>query len=99
MEKFGIGQGIKRFEDPRLVRGQGRFHGDVPVPGQAHATCDLYPISMPTKIWYEKLSDCARLFVESVFMLFTSFSPFREALKSTKNVQTYGFTTTSALDV
>jgi len=35
--KFGIGQGIKRFEDPRLVRGQGRFHGDVPVPGQAHA--------------------------------------------------------------
>jgi carbon-monoxide dehydrogenase large subunit len=37
MGQFGIGQGIKRFEDPRLVRGQGRFHGDVPVPGQTHA--------------------------------------------------------------
>jgi carbon-monoxide dehydrogenase large subunit len=37
MEKFGIGQGIKRFEDPRLVRGQGRFHDDVDLPGQAHA--------------------------------------------------------------
>jgi carbon-monoxide dehydrogenase large subunit len=37
MEKFGIGQGIKRFEDPRLVRGQGRFHDDVALPGQTHA--------------------------------------------------------------
>ena len=37
MEKFGIGQPIKRFEDPRLVRGQGRFHDDVDLPGQTHA--------------------------------------------------------------
>ena len=37
MEKFGVGQGIKRFEDPRLVRGQGRFHGDVDIPGQTYA--------------------------------------------------------------
>ena len=37
MEKFGIGQSIKRFEDPRLVRGQGRFHEDVTFPAQAHA--------------------------------------------------------------
>jgi carbon-monoxide dehydrogenase large subunit len=37
MGQFGIGQGIKRFEDPRLVRGQGRFHDDVDLPGQAHA--------------------------------------------------------------
>src|SRR6266446_4968156 len=36
MEKFGIGQSIKRFEDPRLVRGEGRFHNDVNLPGQAH---------------------------------------------------------------
>jgi carbon-monoxide dehydrogenase large subunit len=35
--KFGIGQGIKRFEDVRLVRGQGRFHDDVTLPGQVHA--------------------------------------------------------------
>src|SRR5712692_5215033 len=37
MDKFGIGQGIKRFEDPRLVRGEGRFQNDVNLPGQAHA--------------------------------------------------------------
>jgi carbon-monoxide dehydrogenase large subunit len=37
MNKFGIGQGIKRFEDPRLVRGEGRFQNDVNLPGQTHA--------------------------------------------------------------
>jgi len=37
MGQFGIGQPIKRFEDPRLVRGQGRFHDDVALPGQTHA--------------------------------------------------------------
>jgi aerobic carbon-monoxide dehydrogenase large subunit len=37
MGQFGIGQSIKRFEDVRLVRGQGRFHDDVNLPGQAHA--------------------------------------------------------------
>jgi aerobic carbon-monoxide dehydrogenase large subunit len=37
MGEFGIGQPIKRFEDVRLVKGQGRFHDDVNLPGQAHA--------------------------------------------------------------
>src|SRR5437016_11520299 len=37
MGQFGIGQPIKRFEDVRLVRGEGRFHDDVNLPGQAHA--------------------------------------------------------------
>ena len=37
MGPFGIGQAVKRFEDPRLVQGGGRFHGDVNLPGQAHA--------------------------------------------------------------
>jgi carbon-monoxide dehydrogenase large subunit len=37
MGAFGVGQGIKRFEDVRLVRGAGRFHDDVNLPGQAHA--------------------------------------------------------------
>jgi carbon-monoxide dehydrogenase large subunit len=34
---FGIGQAVKRFEDPRLVRGGGRFLGDLDLPGQLHA--------------------------------------------------------------
>ena len=37
MSKFGIGQSVSRFEDPRLVRGEGRFHNDVNLPGQTHA--------------------------------------------------------------
>jgi aerobic carbon-monoxide dehydrogenase large subunit len=37
MGPFGIGQGIKRFEDVRLVRGEGRFQNDVNLPGQTQA--------------------------------------------------------------
>ena len=36
MSKYGIGQPVARFEDPRLLRGQGRFINDVNIPGQAH---------------------------------------------------------------
>ena len=35
--KFGIGQAVSRFEDPRLLRGFGRYQDDLSVPGQAHA--------------------------------------------------------------
>ena len=34
MGEFGIGQAVKRFEDGRLLRGQGRFHEDVNLAGQ-----------------------------------------------------------------
>jgi aerobic carbon-monoxide dehydrogenase large subunit len=34
--EFGIGQAVPRFEDPRLVRGEGRYVGDVMMPGMAH---------------------------------------------------------------
>ena len=37
MAKFGIGQSVSRFEDPRLLRGKGCFVDDVNQPGQAHA--------------------------------------------------------------
>jgi carbon-monoxide dehydrogenase large subunit len=37
MGEFGIGQPVARLEDPRLLRGQGRFVNDFNVPGQAHA--------------------------------------------------------------
>ena len=33
MGEFGIGQAVPRFEDPRLVRGEGRYVGDVALPG------------------------------------------------------------------
>jgi carbon-monoxide dehydrogenase large subunit len=37
MAKYGIGQPVLRFEDPRLLRGEGRFIDDVNLPGQAYA--------------------------------------------------------------
>jgi carbon-monoxide dehydrogenase large subunit len=37
MSKFGIGQSVSRFEDPRLLRGRGRFVDDINLPGQAYA--------------------------------------------------------------
>src|SRR5262247_2500768 len=37
MGEFGVGQSVTRFEDPRLLRGGGRFINDVTLPGQAHA--------------------------------------------------------------
>jgi len=35
-QQFGIGQPVQRFEDPRLLRGEGRFINDFNLPGQAH---------------------------------------------------------------
>jgi len=35
--EFGIGQAVTRFEDPRFLRGEGRFVHDVSLPGQLHA--------------------------------------------------------------
>ncbi|HZR70144.1 MAG TPA: xanthine dehydrogenase family protein molybdopterin-binding subunit [Burkholderiales bacterium] len=37
MGQFGIGQSVTRFEDPRLLRGEGRFIHDVVLPGQLYA--------------------------------------------------------------
>jgi len=37
MGEFGIGQAVTRFEDPRLLRGEGRFVHDVSLPAQLYA--------------------------------------------------------------
>lgn len=37
LTKFGVGQPVRRSEDPILVRGQGRYADDVSRPGQAYA--------------------------------------------------------------
>ena len=33
MGEFAIGQSVPRFEDPRLVKGGGRYVGDMVLPG------------------------------------------------------------------
>jgi carbon-monoxide dehydrogenase large subunit len=37
LSKFGIGQPVRRTEDPVLVQGQGRYTDDINLPGQAYA--------------------------------------------------------------
>ncbi|MET0170554.1 MAG: xanthine dehydrogenase family protein molybdopterin-binding subunit, partial [Aliihoeflea sp.] len=36
MGEFAIGQGVSRFEDPRLVRGGGRYTDDIKLSGLVH---------------------------------------------------------------
>jgi aerobic carbon-monoxide dehydrogenase large subunit len=35
--KFGVGQPVRRSEDPKLVRGEGRYTDDIGLSGQAYA--------------------------------------------------------------
>lgn len=37
LTKFGVGQPVRRTEDPKLVRGEGRYTDDINLPGQAYA--------------------------------------------------------------
>ncbi len=37
LNKYGVGQSVRRTEDPVLVQGQGRYTDDLNLPGQAHA--------------------------------------------------------------
>jgi carbon-monoxide dehydrogenase large subunit len=37
LTKFGVGQPVRRSEDPKLVRGEGRYTDDISRPGQAYA--------------------------------------------------------------
>jgi carbon-monoxide dehydrogenase large subunit len=36
MGEFAIGQGVSRFEDPRLIQGGGRYTDDIKLPGMAY---------------------------------------------------------------
>ena len=37
MSKYGIGQPVLRYEDPRLLKGRGHFQEDRVLPGQVYA--------------------------------------------------------------
>ncbi|TVR96958.1 MAG: xanthine dehydrogenase family protein molybdopterin-binding subunit [Rhodospirillales bacterium] len=37
MQRFGLGQPVRRSEDPRLLTGRGRYAADVRLPGEARA--------------------------------------------------------------
>src|SRR3954447_11123218 len=37
VQKYGVGQPVRRKEDDTLVRGKGRYTDDFSLPGQLHA--------------------------------------------------------------
>jgi carbon-monoxide dehydrogenase large subunit len=43
MAKFGIGQAVRRVEDQRFIRGQGRYVDDIGLPGECHGVTLLSP--------------------------------------------------------
>jgi CO/xanthine dehydrogenase Mo-binding subunit len=47
MGQFRIGQPVRRFEDRRLLCGNGRFQNDSSLPGQAWGTCCARRMRMP----------------------------------------------------
>ncbi|MBT6361149.1 MAG: xanthine dehydrogenase family protein molybdopterin-binding subunit, partial [Rhodospirillaceae bacterium] len=45
MGKYGIGQPVSRFEDPKLLMGKGRYVDDVTLPHQARAFVLRSPVA------------------------------------------------------
>ena len=43
MTKFGIGQPVRRLEDPRFITGRGRYVDDIDLPRQAYGVVVLSP--------------------------------------------------------
>ena len=45
LNKYGVGQPVRRTEDPVLVQGQGRYTDDMNLAGQAHAVFVRSPLA------------------------------------------------------
>ncbi len=45
MANFGTSQSVRRFEDPRLLRGEGQYVADFCVPGQVYAALHRSPMA------------------------------------------------------
>ena len=43
VERFAIGQSVSRLEDPRLLKGGGRYMDDLNIPIMAHEICSALP--------------------------------------------------------
>src|SRR5580698_3945508 len=43
VNKFGIGQPVRRFEDPRFITGRGRYVDDIDLPQQCYGVVVMSP--------------------------------------------------------
>ncbi len=67
-EKYGIGQSVSRFEDPRLLRGEGRYINDLVLPGMAHIA---YVRSPHARARIDRVDASAALALPGVLGVFT----------------------------
>jgi aerobic carbon-monoxide dehydrogenase large subunit len=77
MGRFGIGQPVTRFEDQRLLRGEGRFQNDVTLPGQAYAVI-VRSIHAHARI--RSIDTSAALSAPGVLAVFTGADLARDSL-------------------
>jgi len=68
VEKFGIGQGVTREEDPRLLRGRGLFVNDIDLAHQSYAIVLRSP---PAHAAIRSLDVTAALALPGVLAVFT----------------------------
>jgi aerobic carbon-monoxide dehydrogenase large subunit len=81
MGEFGIGQAISRFEDPRLLRGAGRYVNDVTLPRQAYAYFLRSPYAHAKIV---KLDVTAAQSAPGVLGVFTEIDVAADGLGTTK---------------
>src|SRR5579864_949440 len=79
--EFGIGQSVSRFEDPRLLRGAGRFVNDVSLPRQAYAYLLRSPYAHAKIL---KLDTAAAKAAPGVLGIFTEADIAADGLGTTK---------------
>jgi carbon-monoxide dehydrogenase large subunit len=79
-EKHGIGQSVSRFEDPRLLRGEGRFIHDIVLPGMAHIA---YVRSPHARARIAKIDAAAALASPGVLGVYTVEDLKRDGLGTT----------------
>lgn len=81
MGQFGIGQAVTRFEDPRLLRGEGRFLDDVNLRGQVHA---VIVRSMHAHARVRSVDTSAATRAPGVLAVFTGADVARDGLGTTR---------------
>jgi len=80
MHRHGIGQALERVEDPRLLRGEGRFLSDRRVPGEAQLVLLRSPHAHARILRIESGAAAA---APGVLGVFTAEDLQRDGLRST----------------
>ena len=77
MNRFGIGQPVRRVEDARFLRGLGRYVDDIHFPGECHAVSVLsqYPHAR-----IRRIDTSQALAVEGVLCVLTGADAVKEGL-------------------